>query len=37
MALLEKNWVITCGFKQLFEELKNILKNPNLDVDYCVN
>ena len=37
MALLEENWNITCDFKQLFDELKKILKNPNMDADYCVN
>jgi ubiquitin-protein ligase len=37
MSLLEENWNITYSLKEILDEVKNVLKMPNLDPRYCMN
>ena len=36
LAILKK-WTVDKDMKSLFDEIKEVLKNPNLDLDYLAN
>ena len=37
LAILRDNWKPTYSMKDVLDEIKYVLKNPRLELGYCVN
>jgi ubiquitin-protein ligase len=37
LAILRDNWKPTYNMKDVLDEIKYVLKNPRLELGYCVN